>query len=191
MKSLLSTVAIAATLALSSLSAANAGIVYDESINGDAPSIAGSGFVGANVGTLAAGTNSILGSGGQSTWDDYMFTIGAGTSLVGISLALGQGSGDFGADLYTNTGTLLSIQSVFSNRDLSGPGTFAFFGDALALGPGAYRIDNNYSGGTGSWNYQWDLVVRSTNQVPEPASGLLVALAIGMLGVARRRRSAY
>lgn len=186
-------VATAAIFTASTVSAAKADVIYNENVDGDAPSVFGPGFVGADVGTLRPGTNFIMGFGQVANNDDYIFTIGEGTALVGITLNLGATGLDllpFGADLYSSDGTLLSNQLTTGGVDVVDIGIYAFFGDALGLGPGTYRIDNTHSGGGAlvSWPYRWDLVVESTSHVPEPASGLLAALALGLVGGTRRRR---
>ena len=84
------------------------------------------------------------------------------------------------------------IDTLLSDNggDVTGPGSFAYFVDALPLGAGMYRIDNNFSdaaaGPGGTWDYSWTLTVSS---VPEPTTFLL--LGLGLAGLVVRRKHRY
>ena len=174
---------IAAALLLSTGCLAHAAVVYDESVNGDASSTAGPAFVGANVGTLAFGTSSILGRSGGSDFDDYIFTIAPGTQLLSATITLLDGFLFFGADLFTQAGLVVSGDGV-GGTTTNGPGVFAQFSDAMPLGPGTYRIDNNNTTTPGTFGYRWDLVVGT---VPTPGTLALSALALTLAACGRRR----
>lgn len=178
-------IAVLAMAAFIMASGATAGVIYDESVSGDAVSAGGPAVVGANVGTLAIGDNSIIGTSLFGDFDDYIFQVAANTQLLSISLNLtnGPAQGAVLSDLWTATGT---SDVVLSTAGSAFTGVNSLFTDALALGPGLYRIDHNFNY---TFDYTWTLTVRPNGQsVPEPGALALFFLGLIGLGVVRRRQ---
>lgn len=167
---------------------AQADVIYDETVDGDAASTAGSSLVGANLGELAAGANEILGQGrgflnACCDWDDFIFTIAGNLQVDSITFEIfAPMPGNYGADLYLENVLL----STFAMSDF-GPGTFTAFSSSMSLGAGTYRIDNDQVGNVDFFDYRWTVNVSS---VPEP--GTLALFGIGLLGMglSRRRKKA-
>jgi hypothetical protein len=137
---------------------AQATVIYDETIDGDAPSAAGGALVGATV-NLVPGINDILGTTAGG-FDDYIFTVPNGASITSIIFTPLTGFDfpeldDFAANLFTGDGTLLSSFSLAALiANLDNP----VFGTAMPLSPGVYRIDHNLTPGE-SVDYRWRIVL--------------------------------
>lgn len=151
---------------------AQAAIVYDENVSGDAP--AGSSSI--NLGVLAGGSSQIIGGNLEFDSDDYTFTIGSGFQLDSILV-----------NAYTLSGSA-AIQTPFLG--LSGLSSASVGQDFLDLagisqpiGPGTYMFRAT-TGTGGPTTYNFDFQVSS---VPEPSTIGLVVL--GGVIILRRRRA--
>jgi len=175
-------------LAMMIASTANASVIYDENIDGDA-----SGTIGiTNLGTIGVGSSSIFGSTPGGNDDDWFnFSILAGTTLDSIVLTSFTGNGgnlgwsQDGISITSNfQGPFNSSQvglDLLENGPLSAFGPFLLAGTyAIKFGTGtnvnSYGIDFNVSG------------VPST--VPVPAAAWLFGSAlIGFFGFSRRKKA--
>ena len=176
-----------ALLTVSSLVCAT--VIYDESVNGDAPGV----LPGAALGTLALGTSTVIGAtpgaiiGSDNDW--FSFTIDVGTQLDAIILAAFTSTRD-GGNVGWAIGNTIQDDSV-------GPFSVAEIGSNLltapnwnlappaVLGPGTYGFKTGT--GTNDNTYSLDFVVSATRAVPEPATVVLLGLAAVGAGALRRR----
>jgi len=167
---------------------AQAAIIYNEAVDGDAPNGAW-----ADLGTLTPGANTIVGklegsrpSAPLDDVDNFRFELAPGTKLVSITLD----SFDFDPDI-TNPPlvvTLLGDGAGGGRPDRVGVDLLAVFG-ADAPGPGSYIL-SFISPNVHEIAYQATFNVAS-DEVPEPGSLSLLLLGAGALfAVRRKRRSA-
>ncbi|QDV84953.1 hypothetical protein [Planctomycetes bacterium TBK1r] len=171
----------------------DAGVIYDEAVDGDLPT--GSFF---DLGVLSVGTNTILGNNSGSDFDDFKFEIASGTQLASGTFTFLEDSLSFmrfqvpDGGFYLNlnrgaaTGTV-SFNLSDTARSLASP--FPLI-DPTPLPAGSYEWDND--GKSGGGDYRIDFVVQSTSGsppgvVPEPSSFMLWGCA-AFLGLARNRR---
>ena len=185
------------------LQAANttAGVVYDESIDGDLSGFTPSSGVNAQntgtaVGAISNGSNLILGSTFYSKpdprshtpfeWDRDHFTFSlsdtATVAFVYTVTNLYQTNSDVGVDfrIFDETGTSSPANPGFITplRD----GSYNYI-SAVTLGPGAYLLYAEATslgfGGSGyvAWDYAWDMTVSGLPaNVPAP-TGILLLIA--------------
>jgi len=168
-----------------------AGLIYDESVNGDLPQDA----TLAPLLTLVAGTNEIRGNTGFNTdfaatdFDSFRIHVAPGDSVVAALLTLTASSGNlttaqWGFDSQFNLvhglGLVGATTSVFSDFLPAGAGDYAIVAAALvARNPGGFA------------DYTFSFEVRSPQTaVPEPDSIILwsTMAAFGGLAVVIRRR---
>lgn len=177
---------ISGLLALSSM--ASATVIYDESVDGDALGDNGAGTViGTDIGTLLAGTSTVIGSlpgGSEDDW--YKFTIDTGFELLSIILSDFVGPGG-------NVGWAVGTSII---GDHTGPFDTTMIGQDLLnigelgvirpIGPGSYA----FKAGTGTnFNqlYVLDFNV-SGESVPEPATLALLGIGLAGIGFARKKK---
>jgi len=207
MKRLLFGALASALLALSLISGAQAGVVWDEAVSGDL----------ANVGTsptgltLLPGSNIIRGTTGRSSGvvdrDYFNFTLPAGWQLETLTVL--PGSSFLGASglsfIAVQAGPRVTVNPTggsaagllgwvhYSENDLGfdilglmgiGGGAIGFAG-ALPSGTYAFWVQDT---GTGTAAYRFDFQVTAV-AVPEPATTLLLLAGFGALGVVRAVRA--
>lgn len=187
--------ALAASAALLTCAAAQAGTIYDEAISGD---LTGNRLAPLNLGTLTPGSNLLIGQAGNADRDYFTITIATGQTLTNLNLVTYSG-GDRVGFIGVQTGTIITEDPNSANvanllgwthfgpggapagSDIlddigNGPGAIGFSG---ALGPGTYSFWVQQLGTlTG---YTFDFVV-----VPAPSAAC--AMGLGLLAASRRRR---
>ena len=181
---------VAMTAALSS--SARAVVLWNETISGD---LSGDFALPTVLGSLGAGTHSIIGGDSGAARDIITITVPAGMSLVSVFnsaysgsdgtafIGIGSGtsinSGSAPASLlgYTHFGTGPGTVGTEIIDDIAvGPGSATF---TPPLGAGTYTVWMQQAGSAATW--QMDFVV-----VPEP--GYASLLLLGLPWMARRRR---
>jgi MYXO-CTERM domain-containing protein len=154
---------------------------YDESVSGDAAVDPTS----VNLGTLAAGSNYVLGGNPDFDTDDVTFTIAPGFQLDSMLIEgyTGLGSVGFQSPLL-GSATLTAASFGQDVLDLAGI--------TQPLGPGTYllRITTGTGGPT---TYQFDFQVSGAAApeaaaAPEPGTFVLAALGLAGLGLFAWRR---
>ena len=170
--------------------AANAGLIYNEAIDGDAGGDNGSGIViGVNLGLLTLGDSTVMGtiSGGDDDW--FKFSIGSGFTLDSITITAFSGPG--GNLGWANNGIDIDV-------DHNGPFNSSLIGTDLlesaalsaisgSFGAGSYAIKL----GTGSNvnSYTFDFNVSGPASVPEPASIALLAFGLAGISFSRKKKN--
>jgi len=171
-----------------------AGVVFDESFDGELPF----GAASAPVIWLGPGTNLVRGNTG---WADFLelpdydaFRVGvlAGDELVAASLTVTR-----------TVGTLTSLEWEFTapsfHVGVGVPSSGAILGGILPLGAGAYSFDSPGMGGEGDVpafaDYEFSFDVRAVpGDIPEPSTliiwSLLASLGMGLGWWRRRKRAA-
>lgn len=172
--------------------AANATIIYDESIDGDAPGDGSAFFTGVDLGFLSTGTSTIIGTTlGTNLADDddwFVFSIDSGSTLDSIILAAFSGQGGNLGWSNDGIGAILNNRGPFDARmigtDLLESNVFSIVPNSLGHGTYAIKL------GTGSAvnDYTLDFNVSSTS-VPEPSS--ISALGLALLGLVLSRKKKY
>lgn len=185
---------------------AGAAVIHDEAFDGD---LSDHPLVPTALGTLAAGTSTVAGrlannfeNGTEDPADVFSVVVDAGSRLSAISLNLDQGLYFSGANIFllagVGSGPGSTILGSFNTRDsgiADGGALFATagFGIAGPLEAGTYTIDlRGFGSNFGLSSYAFNLTVDPATQhnVPEPATGLLVAGSLLALAASRRRRPA-
>lgn len=177
---------------------AAAATIWSESVNGD---LSGNRLVPTNLGVLAVGTNTILGSTISGDLDYFTFTVPAGASFTQMNLAaygasnpafiaIQAGAVFTEAPATVNPANLLGYMhpgpshvgtDVLDNMAGSNLLFPAAQGFSVPLGPGSYAFWVQQTNPTPS-SYTWDVVV-----VPEPTTVALLGFGLGALALARRR----
>ncbi|MBI4910381.1 MAG: PEP-CTERM sorting domain-containing protein [Acidobacteria bacterium] len=185
-------------LAMISLGAFAAPLVYTESVDGDlfAP---GFGELYPTVFTLGVGANTIRGNFGSgasgSDFDSFAFMIPVGMSFTSGSVQLIDAVGNIEFSQWVvRTGATPFEGTIIQNvlAPLS-PGTEFFSG--LPLGPGTYSVQHvlisSLGVGPNTSDYVFTLtVVGDQTGVPEPSTFGLVAVTLaGLFATARRNRA--
>lgn len=170
---------------------ANAGLIYDEAVDGDAAGDNNSGSViGADLGLLAFGTNSVMGSTPGGDDDDWFkFSIGVGFTLDSITLSAYSGPG--GNLGWAGNGLNIDVDhvgpldgSLIGTDLLESPGLFSV---SDSFGPGSYAI--KLGTGTNQNSYTIDFnVSRGGVSVPEPTSIALLSFGLAGIGFSRKKR---
>lgn len=165
------------------VSSANAALIYDEAIQGDATNDL---VNGVDLGVLAAGESTVFGtSPGNSDDDWFKFTIGSDSILDSIILLAYSGpGGNLGwADdlniIFNHTGP---VMTDYVGNDFLEYGALSSLPDFLGAGSYAIKIGT----GTNQNSYQLAFNVSKTS-VPEPMPILLFAIGLLGLGYARIR----
>jgi hypothetical protein len=174
-------------------------ITYDEAISGDL------GAVSPHTEFLFdAGLNTISGDIhhfielSSADFDEFLFTLPAGTQLVAITYAWTlhpfKGNEDAGTFAQLRPGGPSTPALASESIDLyaHAPPQVGMFAVAMPLGPGTYFIDHPGLGPTTAccgWSadYTWTFEVQGT-AVPEPASLILLGSGVAALAARRRRR---
>jgi MYXO-CTERM domain-containing protein len=178
---------LGSALVLSTLAgAAHAAVVnYSESVSGD---------INRRSFALDVGVNTISGTSGRGTFDDYddfLFFVPFSSVLVGLTVTVNGTTGDhqlLGWDLFTDGyGLGTNLGRVGAPPEFSS----AFAGVPLAAGDYYMFQYEFFRGvGAGSNDYTITLNVRELPQaLPEPSSYALAGLALCAAALMRRRRS--
>ncbi len=179
-------------------------VIYDESVNGDLPELASA----TPTLTLGIGLNTVLGSQfldtiGPSTsgdFDSFRFLVPTGARLISIgftSTITGTVGGPVGSlyidtffDRFNNPGYSLIANEKINVLDPANPISGSLVA-GLPVDAGTYLLFQGQFVGDAEkradWSYVWTLEVAP---VPLPASGLLFAGGLGLIGALSRFRRA-
>ena len=181
----LAVVAFALASSLFTASPARADVAWNETVNGE---LSSNGNAPTNLGTFGPGVHSVIATSGSSDIDNFTFTIPAGAQLQQIINSAYSGIDGTAFIGIQNGSTIDNSGSSLRGYQHFGPGQgntnanlLPFMGGAPA-GPGAYTIWWQQAGSPAT--VQLDFVV------PEPASGVTLALLAATLATSRSRRNA-
>lgn len=172
-----------AALLIVSAGQAQSAIIYNESVDGDLPSSS------PNLGSLAAGTNTVLGtvSMSPSDLDTFSFVIPKGSTVTGITVSVTERNSVFfnlRFDLYSGAGfggTNLENVLTFGTSDTK---NFT----VTPLSDGTYTMGVGFQIGGSNVIMDYSVGI-SVTSVPEPSSFALFGIAsVTGLVAARRRR---
>jgi PEP-CTERM putative exosortase interaction domain len=196
-KNLLAIVAVA-LLAGPAVQSVSAGVIYDETVNGELSST----FAATPLGILPVGTSTLLGAIPQVPVEDrgdfFTFVVAPDTQLTHLFFTFDSTGFSSGVGLFFKTGSQAAGPSIGSlNTTASGftSGSDLFgFGNFVSgpLSSGTYRMDMVAVGADWGLNsYAFDFVVEAPSAVPEPGTLALFGLGLAGLGFARRRRATH
>jgi hypothetical protein len=139
------------------------------------------------VGTLDLGTNTISGHVDQATdpgGDLVSADLPTGLQITAISLEI---SNFGGSGQTTSTTALVSPLTIIEQQHLSADGTYPFSNGLPITEADLYGFGSEIrvESANVSYDWKWSIVV-----TPEPASGLLLAMGMGVLSGARSPRRA-
>lgn len=178
-------------------------ISYDESIDGDLPTIFSFPVPSANVFQFDVGTNTFSGSGfwqdpfTSADFDFIPFSLPSGTSLASVNFTATQIGGAGGLIDVSPRLTRLDASFDFSGdlieQQLAVPFNGTVFGAVLPAEAGNYlacicTLTGFLDEGSILYGYRWDFEVsRSPVSAPEPSSVLLLASGLAGVAVIRKR----
>jgi len=179
----------------------SASVIYNEATSGD---LSGSGLTPTSIGALSLGSNQIFGTtgavGGVTDRDYFTISVPHGLELSAIVEDSGTQSGNLSfigmeagpqVTLPTNTTTAAGLlgwrhyspadigTNVLADMSVAAMGSSGF---SIPLGAGTYSFWIQDTS-PGTFAYAFDLQV-----VPEPATGALLVLGLGVGAMATRRR---
>ncbi|HKA41748.1 MAG TPA: PEP-CTERM sorting domain-containing protein [Burkholderiales bacterium] len=203
-------------LALGLGSAASAGVIWNESVNGD---LSNDGLSPTFVGTLTPGSNQVIGLTGRPgpapatpPERDYFFvTVPLGLNLAAITLLPGQNMGGLGfiglqagsqITLPTNAATAVGLLGWWHYAPADVGHDILASMSALAMTPGGMGA-TGFTAPLGPGNYAFWVQDTSTPPVPsipfnfgfdlvvvpEPGTIAMMLLGLGGLGFSRRKRA--
>jgi hypothetical protein len=179
----LAVMAFALATSLFTTSPAQAVVVWNETTNGE---LSSNGNAPTNLGTFGPGVHSVIATSGSADIDNFTFTIPAGAQLQQIvnSAYAGLDGTAFigiqtGSTIDNSGASLRGFQHFGPGQGNTNTNLLPGMGGAPA-GPGAYTIWWQQAGSPAT--VQIDFVV------PEPASGVMLALVTLVFTTTRTRR---
>jgi hypothetical protein len=182
--------------------AASAATVWSESVNGEFSS---NRLVPTNVGVLAVGTNTILGSTTSGDLDYFTFTVPASAFFTQMNLAA-YGASNLAFIAIQSGAVFTEAPATVNPANLLGYAHFgaphvgtdllddmatsnllipAAQGFSVPLAPGSYVFWVQQANPSPS-SYTWDVVV-----VPEPSVAVLLGAGLAALALSRRRAARF